>query len=405
MLGHLIKYCLIRTLPRRSLKVVAYGFLALGLWAGSADQASLAQSLDCRQLQGQIAALDEAGARRSNPYAGALQKQQAELDRAASYARSIGCDRQQFLFFGNPPPPQCAKLNANIRAIEANLGQMQAANEQTTNSRLRQQLVDRFNAYCRNAPQRQPGFFEQLFGIGAPPPPAPGPLPMDQQPPPENMEETAAHGGSQAVCVRTCDGGFFPLNYSPKRTDQQTLIDMCQALCPNVETAVYTRSPFKEIQSAVSLDGEPYSEMPNALKYQKTFDASCTCKSAKQSWAEALAGAEQLLGHQRKGDILVTPEKSLEMSRPIGNKTLSPRAPKPNSEQKSEPTPIPEDDLSKADVRSANETPTATKDSAGIARKDASTIPPNLQRGRGDLQDVIGPDGIKRRVRIVDPLL
>jgi hypothetical protein len=379
--------------------------LALGLLVAAAQQASLAQGLDCRQLQSQIASLDEAEARRPNPYAGAAQKQQAELNRAAAYAHSMGCDRQQFLFFGNPPPPQCNGLNANIRALQANLAQTQAASLQASNSRLRQQLTDRFNAYCRGGTaQRQPGFFEQLFGIV--PSPAPALIPLEEQPHPEGTEESVARGGSQAVCVRTCDGGFFPLNYSAKRTDSQTLTELCQALCPNVETAVYTRSPSREIQSAVSLDGVPYVEMQNALKYQKVFDASCTCKSPKQSWVEALSGAEQLLGHQRKGDIMVTPEKSLEMSRPVESKTPNPsRTAKANAEQKLLPAPSLEDDLSKAEAKSGAEVPTASKDSSGIASKDAPTTAPVFQRGQGALQDVIGPDGVKRRVRIVGPML
>jgi hypothetical protein len=57
-------------------------------------------------------------------------------------------------------------------------------------------------------------------------------------------------------------------------------------------------------------------DMPNALKFQKSFDPACTCRPPGKTWAEALVNAETVLGNQRKGDILVTPEKSAEMARP-----------------------------------------------------------------------------------------
>ena len=91
---------------------------------------------------------------------------------------------------------------------------------------------------------------------------------------------------------------------------------MCQALCPGTETQVYTRSPNAEISSAATLDGKPYSEMPNALKFTKAYVPACSCKPADKSWAQALANAEEVIGNTHKGDIVVTQAKSDELSRP-----------------------------------------------------------------------------------------
>ena len=67
----------------------------------------------------------------------------------------------------------------------------------------------------------------------------------------------------------------------------------------------------------LSLEGDtPYSEMPNAFRFQKSFDPACTCKPKEKSWAEALGPAEQLLGRVAKSDIFVTPEKSAELAKP-----------------------------------------------------------------------------------------
>src|SRR5208283_5015072 len=70
------------------------------------------------------------------------------------------------------------------------------------------------------------------------------------------------------------------------------------------------------VNQAVSIAGERYVDLPNALKFQQTFDPACSCRRKGESWSQALAAAEAKYGHEAR-DILVTPEKSLEMSRPI----------------------------------------------------------------------------------------
>ena len=115
--------------------------------------------------------------------------------------------------------------------------------------------------------------------------------------------------------MRTCDGGFFPLGISARHS-KESLVEMCSALCPGTETAVYTRSPNADIKTAASLEGKPYADLPNALKFEKSFSAACTCRQPGKSWAETLANAEEVLGATRKGDIVVTKEKSDELSRP-----------------------------------------------------------------------------------------
>lgn len=282
-----------------------------------------AQAVDCARLQQQLVVANNGG---SDQFAAAAQKQRAELQRTGAYARQLGCDQPGGFF--SSPPPQCGALNARIAQMQANLAQLQTGSRGSSG---RAELVARYNAYCRGGaqsaalqpqqPPRQRGFFESLFGGGQdetrpPPPPPAAAVPADPSlDGGTSGEEITAHGGSQAVCVRTCDGGFFPLPLS-SRHSADSLTDMCQALCPGTEVSVYTRNPDLEIKTAVSLHGSPYMDMPNALKFQKSFDPACTCRPPGKSWAEALANAENVLGNQRKGDIYVTPEKSAEMSRP-----------------------------------------------------------------------------------------
>ena len=345
-----------------------------------------AQGVDCARLEQQISAASDGGGGR---LATAARKQSVELARTAAYARQLGCDRQ-FSFFGGGPPPQCEALNARIGQMQANLGQLQAG----ASGGGRADLVARFNAYCRGGqqsaalqpPPRQRGFFESLFGGREEPRPVPqANIPLPDIGPDGAQEgegdDFNAHGGSQAVCVRTCDGAFFPMNMSA-RHGQDSLNEMCTALCPNAQAAVYTRNPNSEIKTAVSLDGTPYMDLPNALKFQKSFDAACTCRPPDKTWAEALSGAESALGNQRKGDIMVTPEKSAELSRPkLDGKTRSSLL---------------------STLPAATQSPVAQ-----AAAVDAK--PPIDAKGAqpvaNSAEDQTGPDGLKRHVRKVGPQL
>jgi Protein of unknown function (DUF2865) len=257
--------------------------------------------------------------------------------------------------------------------MQAKLAQYQGGRDPAGNAAVRQQLTASYNAHCRGQVQAagqppQRGFFETLFGIFAP---IPNP-PRIEEVRPLPGEGLTPRGGSQAVCVRDCDGGFFPLNQSVRQSDPDQLTGLCQALCPNTAVSVYTRSPNQDINTAVSLDGDtPYSDLPNALRFEKTFDPACTCKPAGQSWAEVLAGAEQMLGRERTSDIVVTPEKSAELA-------------KPKFEKAAPPGPGAQPSAAKADQ--------AGKNSAN-------------SEGEALTQEVTGPDGVKRRVRIIVPPL
>ena len=81
-----------------------------------------------------------------------------------------------------------------------------------------------------------------------------------------------AHSGSYAVCVRTCDGSFFPVSYSGAGSRADSLEDVCRALCPNADMALYSFPFGGTIEEAASPTGEPYANLPNASKFEKAYD-------------------------------------------------------------------------------------------------------------------------------------
>ena len=320
-------------------------------------------SADCERLRAAIA--DASHGDSGAQYQAAADRQRAELDRTVSYAKSIGCDRHQFLFFGAAPPPQCGEINAQCTTAQ------------------------------QQQPQQPANIFDAIFGSVARQPSDVQTLPLN---PDQPLDATGAEAGSKAVCVRTCDGAFFPVSYSASQGRLSGLDDMCHALCPNADVSLYTYPPSGQIEQAVSINGAKYMDMPNALKYRTSLDPTCTCKRKGESWAEALAGAEAKLGRESKGDVFVTPEKSIELSRPKFDAKAKAKTP---ADAKATPAAQTADPAVDALSQQAA---TISREASGIAGGEAQTGA-KYGEGQGQTTESVGPDGVKRKVRIIDPTL
>ena len=124
------------------------------------------------------------------------------------------------------------------------------------------------------------------------------------------MPPTTAQGETyRTVCVRTCDGYFFPISYStvPGKFPEDEKV--CQRLCPASEAVLYSyRNPGEDVSQAVSSGGRTYSELPNAFSYRKAFNPACSCKLTSQTWADALKQLDDqtvergdIVGHRGAG--------------------------------------------------------------------------------------------------------
>jgi len=107
-----------------------------------------------------------------------------------------------------------------------------------------------------------------------------------------------ARGGGRAVCVRLCDGFFFP-SVSSSGGD-----DACASQCPDAPTAFYSEPVGSDkIEDAVSLRGESYSALPVANHNRASFDNTCTChRSFTRSYLAELLHDRTL----RNGDVVMT---------------------------------------------------------------------------------------------------
>jgi hypothetical protein len=212
-----------------------------------------------------------------------------------------------------------------------------------------------------------------------------------------------ALGGTSAVCVRSCDGGFFPVPYVG---DRDSLAKICQALCPNADTQLYSMPLGGTIEEATSTTGSRYGDLAYAGKFEQALDMNCSCRRQGQGWAEALADAEKRAQHHA-GDILVTPEISEKMSRPVpGPKAFavadaSNRGAVALAEKTGAPPLVLDTNGVDLDLNAA--TAVLSRATSGIGVEETGTVYYGLNQGQ--IMEQKGQDGSVKRVRIVAPTL
>jgi hypothetical protein len=315
----------------------------------------------CSRLEGQLATIDRGGSTgdparddQIRRYTDAATKQQGELDRVTSQAKRMGCDSSGFLSLFNGQSAQCGPVNNQIQQMRGNLDQITSSLEQlrggggaNRDNQRRSVLLALAQNNCgpqyANAAQSQgPGnFLNNLFN--------------------GNQSQPGADVGPQSgtyrtVCVRSCDGGYFPISFAtvPGRfpDDDKT----CKALCPATEANLYSyRNPGEDMNQAVSINGQPYSSSPNAFRFRQEFNPSCACKAAGQTWSDALKTIDDKAAAEQQGDIIVTEESAKKMSRAP---TKQPPAPAKKGSAPAATAAVP--DAAPAPAPAANNAPVST---------------------------------------------
>jgi hypothetical protein len=131
-------------------------------------------------------------------------------------------------------------------------------------------------------PQQPRNLFEQLFGgggISSPDAFSTGdPFSQDLREDGFYFDGYAGYSTVRTLCVRMCDGFYWPVSYSTLPDYAINDAGQCQQQCPGAEVELfYHRNPGEEPEQAVSLYGVSYSSLPNALKYRTSYDPGCTC--------------------------------------------------------------------------------------------------------------------------------
>lgn len=371
---------------------------------------ALAQMADCARLRAAIRNAESDTAQGDGrSFDRAARQQRGEIERTQRYADQIGCGRQAGLF-DDGPPPECTDIETRLQRMQDNLDRMQSRSGTAGGDRSAQQasLIARYNASCSSL-QGNPADLAQDQGFGFAPDDGRNPgdlrtVPLDPDVSTVPLDgdimdapSDRSRNAGKAICVRSCDGGYFPIAPRADQDQLNGLDDLCKASCPNTEAHLYTMGSGGDLTSATSVDGTSYTALPTAFKFEKSFTATCTCKPPNQSWVQALAGAEKLLGSEDRHDVTVTASMSDQMAKPSA---VVPA--KGKTRTKATPASPPAADPSATkDALRAGQAPTATHDSAGIGGVVGNDK--TLRQGDGPTVAVAGPDGVKKRIRLIVP--
>jgi hypothetical protein len=345
---------------------------ALLLAAGLVTAPAMANT--CQRIETELASLSRGAvpardARLANRY-------RAEAQRIAGEMAALNCQRPRLFIFGESAP-QCAGLrqrHAQMMAGSAYYGGGEAKAWDDRRRQLMAALVSN-NCHGRAEPQQAArrgtltaGIFDEdnparrrEIEIGD----------DEDEPRPATRRPLPAAG--KAVCVRMCDGYFFPLASSRGRAREDG-DEICQSLCPASETRVFFLGS-REIDRAVGSEGQTYQSLTNAYRYRQSFDPTCGCRKPGETWAEALRNAEDQT-RLRAGDIVVPGDSAMTV---IGGKAVTAearlRGVEPAGPPAPEAAPAPESDVG------------------------AAAIP----LVEGEMREFTGRDGVKRTVRVVSP--
>src|SRR3954469_9889399 len=174
----------------------------------------------CSRLEAQLATVARGGGggpakdEQIRRYQDAASKQQGELDRVTSQAKRMGCDSSGFFSLFSGQSAQCGPVNNQIQQMRANLDQITnslerlrgggfggADRENQRRSVLIALAQNNCGAQYANAVRGQGHFLDNLFGANGNP-----------NAPPADLGPQS--GTFRTVCVRSCDGAYFPISFA-----------------------------------------------------------------------------------------------------------------------------------------------------------------------------------------------
>jgi hypothetical protein len=256
-------------LAQRIVIFVASALVALVIAAQSTVIAQTCSELGT-ELSRLRSGLPAANASKAANYQQEWIEQSGALSRERSRARQANCSGRGFLFFRSKPQPECRQILPRLRKLQANVARLDSLRRQnpgggSDRDRIAQVRTIMLQNNCFDDFQmdsfRNRADFEAFFN---------GEFDLEMVP-----------GYTfRTLCVRACDGYYFPISFSTTREqfayDQAT----CEAMCPGARVELYYHdNPASASENMISLYGVPYEDHPAAFQYRSKYDKSCSCGS------------------------------------------------------------------------------------------------------------------------------
>ncbi|SFO28916.1 Protein of unknown function [Cohaesibacter marisflavi] len=278
-------------------RVSLAGLFVATFWATLPVEAQTSWSSNdqiCAQLEGDLARLQRGGgltsSRNYQKIDAAVHKQQAELDNAQARAKRDACFGGNIFLFRRTPKASCPALVKRIDKMKRNLAALEqkrnryAPPPDNTGQRKAQILTqlaragcgEQYQQFAQPVRQQRRGLFGSLFGNG-------GGSVREYNLRDYDIPQV---GTFRTVCVRACDGFFFPISFSTTQNGFQRDAQMCQSSCPGTDAELFVyHNPGESPDDMVSLSGQPYQALETAYLYKQEYVPGCSCQAPASQMA------------------------------------------------------------------------------------------------------------------------
>jgi hypothetical protein len=110
----------------------------------------------------------------------------------------------------------------------------------------------------------------------------------------------------RTLCVRMCDGYYFPVSFSTLPNHFERDAQLCQSQCAAPAELYYHQNPGGSVEQMLSFGGQqPYTDLKWAFRYRKEYVPGCSCKQVEYDPAvETLEKGQKL---EKKAEAPQTP--------------------------------------------------------------------------------------------------
>jgi hypothetical protein len=94
----------------------------------------------------------------------------------------------------------------------------------------------------------------------------------------DDGERPQAAGTYRTLCVRLCDGYYFPISFSATRDRLACDAKTCENSCGAQARLFIYSNPGADVEDMVDLRGQPYKQLSTAFLYRTEYVPQCRCK-------------------------------------------------------------------------------------------------------------------------------
>jgi Protein of unknown function (DUF2865) len=114
----------------------------------------------------------------------------------------------------------------------------------------------------------------------------------------------------RTMCVRLCDGFYFPISFAASADEFERDEEICQSRCSSPAKLFVYPNTQGTPDDMVDLEGRPYDMLTTARQFKVAYDPSCGCKPApwsqearNQHWSYAVAAARETKGRPARMEV------------------------------------------------------------------------------------------------------